>query len=79
MRSHFIVLTPPIFNLLDGVVQVHEPVPAKTFEPGGGVEGFDEGAEVILSAYGGLDLTPDPSVVAERVFRAMSRLASAKL
>jgi hypothetical protein len=37
------------------------------------------GEEVILSAYGGLDLRPCPSVVAERVYLAMRRLACAKL
>lgn len=40
-------------------------------------EMIEEGAEVILAAYGGLDLRPCPSVVAERVFLAMCRLASA--
>jgi hypothetical protein len=38
---------------------------------------IEEGAEEILASYGGLDLSPCPSVVAERVFRAMYRLACA--
>ena len=35
------------------------------------------GEEAILEAYGGLDLRPCPSVVAEQVFLAMYRLACA--
>ena len=40
-------------------------------------EMIEAGTEEILAAYGGLDLTPCPSVVAERVFRAMCSQASA--
>lgn len=36
-------------------------------------EMIENGAEAILASYGGLDLNPSPSIVAERVFRAMSR------
>jgi hypothetical protein len=37
-------------------------------------EMIEAGAEVILEAYGGLDLFSPPTDVAARVFRAMSRL-----
>lgn len=40
-------------------------------------EMIEAGEEAILEAYGGLDLNPDPSVVAGRVFRAMLRTAFA--
>ena len=38
MRSHFVVLGSPFFDLFTGVVQIQEPVPAETFQSHGGVE-----------------------------------------
>src|SRR3974390_1920296 len=38
MRSHFVVLSSPFFDLFTGVVQIQEPVPAETFQSHGGVE-----------------------------------------
>jgi hypothetical protein len=43
MRSHFIVLSTPLFRLGAGVVQIQEPMPAKTLEPDAGVEVLDVG------------------------------------
>ena len=41
-------------------------------------EMIEAGAEEIVSAYGGLDLTPNPSVVAASVFRAMTQTGRSK-
>ena len=38
MRSHFIVLDAPVFDLFIGVVQIEEPMPAQAFDPHRGIE-----------------------------------------
>lgn len=43
MRSHFIVLDAPFFNLFTSVVQIEEPMPAEAFEPYSGIEAFHIG------------------------------------
>jgi len=47
--AHFVVLATPIFDLLHGVVHIHEPVLSEAFEPGRGVEALDIGVVGWLS------------------------------
>jgi hypothetical protein len=43
MRSHFVVLCTPFFNLFAGVLQIQEPMPAEALEPNRGIEAFHVG------------------------------------
>lgn len=40
--SVFIVILPPVFNLLAGIFKRHEPVDVQAFIPKAAIEGFDE-------------------------------------
>ncbi len=43
MRSHFIVLTAPSFDLFLGVVQIHEPLLPEALQPHDGIEALGVG------------------------------------
>lgn len=43
MRSHFVVVLAPKFDLLPGIVKVHEPMLVQAFKADPGIEAFDEG------------------------------------
>ena len=50
MRSHFVVVLAPKFDLLPGIVKVHEPMLVQAFKAYPGIEAFDEGVSLCRQA-----------------------------
>jgi len=59
MRSHFVVVLAPKFDLLPGIVKVHEPMLVQAFKAYPGIEAFDEG---IVRRFSGAAEVQDDTV-----------------